>query len=211
VPEDKVSGETMANRDKFYADSRRPAKRINKSGQFRVIGGQWKGRKLKFFEVEGLRPSLDRVRETLFNWLQSDVRGVRCLDLFAGSGAIGIEALSRGASHVDFVELNKKASRQLETNLGLLEADDGDVWHQDANQFLANQHQSYDIIFLDPPFHKGLAQEIIDKLAQTNLLGADTLIYLEIEQDLEIDIPNDWELIKDKRAGQLQYRLYQTK
>ena len=200
----------MANRDKYFSDNRRMAKRPNKSGQFRVIGGQWKGRKLKFFEVEGLRPSLDRVRETVFNWLHGEVRGARCLDLFAGSGAIGIEALSRGAAHVDFVELNKKASRQLETNLGLLEADDGDVWHQDANLFLANQHQPYDIIFLDPPFHKGLAQEIVSKLAQTNFIQQDTLIYLEIEQDLELKLPDSWELLKDKKAGQLQYRLYRA-
>jgi len=201
----------MANRDKFFADNRRSAKRVNKSGQFRIIGGQWKGRKLKFLEVEGLRPSLDRVRETLFNWLQSNIRGARCLDLFAGSGAIGIEALSRGASHVDFVELNKKASRQLEANLGLLEASDGDVWHQDASQFLLNQHEPYDIIFLDPPFHKGLAQEIVSKLALTNLLRSDTLIYLEIEQNLDIELPESWELLKDKKAGQLQYRLYRVR
>ena len=88
----------MANREKFFEQNRRSNKSNNKSGQFRIIGGQWKGRKLKFFEVEGLRPSLDRIRETLFNWLQTDIRGARCLDLFAGSGAIGIEALSRGAA-----------------------------------------------------------------------------------------------------------------
>ncbi|WP_068994014.1 16S rRNA (guanine(966)-N(2))-methyltransferase RsmD [Kangiella sediminilitoris] len=200
----------MANREKIFADNRRSIKRVNKSGQFRIIGGQWKGRKLKFIEVEGLRPSLDRIRETLFNWIQREVRGARCLDLFAGSGAIGIEALSRGAAHVDFVELNKKASRQLETNLGLLEADDGNVWHQDAKQFLTSTHQPYDIVFLDPPFNKGMAQEIIDKLVLTNLLGVDSLIYIEIEQGLEITIPESWEELKAKKAGQLQYKLYRV-
>ena len=199
----------MANREKYLDSARRTTKKPNKSGQFRVIGGQWKGRKLKFIEVEGLRPSLDRVRETLFNWLQSDIHGARCLDLFAGSGAIGIEALSRGASHLDFVELNKKAVRQLETNLGLLDADDGNVIHQDAKQFLDKIDQAYDIIFIDPPFHKGIAQEILSKLAQTNLLKEGALIYLEMEQNLEVDIPQSWELLKDKKAGQLQYRLYQ--
>lgn len=198
----------MANRDKFFSDERRSTKKPNKSGQFRIIGGQWKGRKLKFIEVEGLRPSLDRIRETLFNWLQSEVRGARCLDLFAGSGAIGIEALSRGATHVDFVELNKKAVRQLETNLGVLEADDGDVIHQDAKQFIDKDAQPYDIIFLDPPFHRGMAQEVLGKLAHTNLIGSGTLVYLEIEQGLELDIPEGWQLLKDKKAGQLQYRLY---
>ncbi|RDX36968.1 16S rRNA (guanine(966)-N(2))-methyltransferase RsmD [Kangiella sp. HD9-110m-PIT-SAG07] len=198
----------MANRDKFFYETRRSTNKPNKSGQFRVIGGQWKGRKLKFFEVEGLRPSLDRVRETLFNWLQTDVRGARCLDLFAGSGAIGLEALSRGAASVDFVELNKKAARQLEANLGLLDADDGNVIHQDAKQFLDKEHQAYDIIFIDPPFHKGLAQEILGKLAQTNLVLENSKVYLEMEQGLEVEIPENWELLKDKKAGQLQYRLY---
>jgi len=199
----------MANREKYLDSARRTIKKPNKNGQFRVIGGQWKGRKLKFIEVEGLRPSLDRVRETLFNWLQSNIHGARCLDLFAGSGAIGIEALSRGASHLDFVELNKKAVRQLETNLGLLDADDGNVIHQDAKQFLDKIDQAYDIIFIDPPFHKGIAQEILSKLAQTNLLKEGALIYLEMEQNLEVDISQSWELLKDKKAGQLQYRLYQ--
>ena len=198
----------MANREKYLDSARRTTKKPNKSGQFRVIGGQWKGRKLKFFEVEGLRPSLDRVRETLFNWLQSDIHGSRCLDLFAGSGAVGIEALSRGAASVDFVELNKKAARQLESNLGLLGAEMGSLMHQDAKQFLLQEHQPYDIVFLDPPFHKGLAQEVLSKLAQTNLLAEGALIYLEMEQNLEVEIPQSWELLKDKKAGQLQYRLY---
>ncbi|PXF64372.1 16S rRNA (guanine(966)-N(2))-methyltransferase RsmD [Kangiella spongicola] len=200
----------MANREKFFEQNRRSNKSNNKSGQFRIIGGLWKGRKLKFFEVEGLRPSLDRIRETLFNWLQTDIRGARCLDLFAGSGAIGIEALSRGAASVDFVELNKKAARQLESNIGLLQADDGNLHHQDAKQFLSQEHQPYDVVFLDPPFHKGLAQEIVGQLAQTNLLAEGALVYLEIEQNLEIDIPDNWELLKDKKAGQLQYRLYRV-
>lgn len=200
----------MANRDKFFEHNRRSSKSNNKSGQFRIIGGQWKGRKLKFFEVEGLRPSLDRIRETLFNWLQSEIRGARCLDLFAGSGAIGIEALSRGAASVDFVELNKKAARQLEFNIGLLQAEEGNLHHQDAKQFLSQAHQPYDIIFLDPPFHKGLAQEIIGQLAQTKLLLNGALVYLEIEQNLEVEIPHNWELLKDKKAGQLQYRLYRV-
>lgn len=200
----------MANREKFFEQNRRSNKSNNKSGQFRIIGGQWKGRKLKFFEVEGLRPSLDRIRETLFNWLQTDIRGARCLDLFAGSGAIGIEALSRGAASVDFVELNKKAARQLESNIGLLQAEEGNLHHQDAKQFLSQEHQPYDVVFLDPPFHKGLAQEIVGQLAQTNLLAEGALVYLEIEQNLEIDIPDNWELLKDKKAGQLQYRLYRV-
>lgn len=199
----------MANRDKFYTEKKRPQQQ-SKAGQFRVIGGQWKGRKLRFYEVEGLRPSLDRIRETLFNWLQSDIRGARCLDLFAGSGAIGIEALSRGAEWVEFVELNKKAVRQLETNLGLLEADNTHIVHLDAKKYLEADNEPFNIVFLDPPFHKGFAEETMKKLALTNLVNKDTLVYLEIEQGLEVMTPDGWELLKDKKAGQLQYRLYQV-
>lgn len=200
----------MANREKFYSAKSPQPNNKGKAGQFRVIGGQWKGRKLRFMEVEGLRPSLDRVRETLFNWLQSEIRGARCLDLFAGSGSIGIEALSRGASHVDFVELNKKVVRQLETNLGLLDADNADVVHIAAEQYLERAKAQYDIVFIDPPFHKGMAQDIILKLERSSLLKPESLVYLEFEQGLELAVAEGWELLKDKKAGQLQYQLYRN-
>lgn len=200
----------MANRDKFYNENRRSKKQTSRAGQFRIIGGQWKGRKLKFFEVEGLRPSLDRVRETLFNWLQGEIHGARCLDLFAGSGALGIEALSRGAAFVQFVELNKKASRQLETNLGLLDADNDRLFHGDAFEFIAANQDGFDLVLLDPPFHKGIAQSAVDALTEAEWLEPGTLIYIEVEQGVELQTPAHWQLLKDKKTGQLLYKLYRV-
>ncbi|NVK22263.1 MAG: 16S rRNA (guanine(966)-N(2))-methyltransferase RsmD [Kangiellaceae bacterium] len=204
----------MANRNKLNsgksASSKSAVKSHGKSGIFRVIGGQWKGRKLRFIEVEGLRPSLDRVRETLFNWLQWDIRGAKCLDLFAGSGALGIEALSRGAGEVQFIELNKKAANQLRSNLEQLQTDDARLFNGDALKFVETNQQAYDIIFIDPPFHKGIAQNVIDQLAQSATIQSETLIYIEVEQGLELDIPEHWQLLKDKKAGQLLYKLFQV-
>ncbi len=199
----------MANRQKIKQSSSRKPNR-GKKGGFRVIGGQWKGRKLSFIEVEGLRPSLDRVRETLFNWLQADVHGAKVLDLFAGSGALGIEALSRGAKWVQFVELNSKAAGQLANNLDLLGTEQSSLITGDALKYIETNQEPFDIVFLDPPFHKGIAQEVIDLLSEAKWLKEDTLIYLETEQDLELEIPDHWELLKDKKAGQLLYKLYQV-
>lgn len=199
----------MANRQNFNKSSNRKPSRAKK-GMFRVIGGQWKGRKLSFIEVEGLRPSLDRVRETLFNWLQADIHGAKVLDLFAGSGALGIEALSRGADWTYFVELNSKAAGQLANNLDLLGADKASLMTGDALKFIeANQHD-FDMIFLDPPFHKGIAQKVLNSLSAAKWLKPETLIYLETEQGIELDIPESWELLKDKKAGQLLYKLFQV-
>lgn len=199
----------MANRDKFQEQNHNSGKK-SKAGQFRIIGGQWKGRKLRFIEVEGLRPSLDRVRETLFNWLQWDIRGVHCLDLFAGSGALGIEALSRGAASVQFVELHKKAADQLRKNLDLLNTDNGSLHSGDALEFIKSQPQAFDIVFIDPPFHKGIAQQAIDLIENSQITKSETLIYIEVEQNLELVIPENWQLLKDKKAGQLLYKLYQV-
>jgi 16S rRNA (guanine966-N2)-methyltransferase len=200
----------MANRNKIAQQSKRTSSspHAKKTGQFRIIGGKWKGRKLRFIEVEGLRPSLDRIRETLFNWLQNEIHGARCLDLFAGSGAIGIEALSRGAAKTSFVELNRKAFHQLEENLGLLNADNAHVVHGDAFEFITSNQQPFDIIFLDPPFHKGITQKVIEQLAEAEWLKPETLIYIEVEQGLELNIPENWSELKDKKAGQLQYKLF---
>lgn len=199
----------MANRQKLNRPTSKKPKRGTK-GVFRVIGGQWKGRKLNFIEVEGLRPSLDRVRETLFNWLQADIHGAKALDLFAGSGALGIEALSRGADWVQFVELNSKAAGQLANNLELLGTEQASLVTGDALKFIETNQNEFDMVFLDPPFHKGIAQKVIDLLAEAKWLKSDTLVYLEIEQGLEVAIPPHWELLKDKKAGQLLYKLFQV-
>ncbi|WP_251358662.1 16S rRNA (guanine(966)-N(2))-methyltransferase RsmD [Kangiella sp. TOML190] len=199
----------MANRQKLH-QNRTKSCTSSKKGVFRVIGGQHKGRKLNFIEVEGLRPSLDRVRETLFNWLQAQIHGAKVLDLFAGSGALGIEALSRNADWVQFVELNTKAAGQLANNLELLKSKNSQLVTGDALKFIETNQTSFDIIFLDPPFHQGIAQQVIDLLAEATWLKAETLVYLETEQDLALEIPEHWNLLKNKKAGQLLYKLYQV-
>ncbi len=180
-----------------------------KSGLFRIIGGQWRGRRLHFTEVQGLRPTMDRVRETLFNWLAADIHGARCLDLFAGSGAVGIEALSRGAAKVDFVEKHRTAADRLQQNLDLVGTGNGQVHQQDARTFVAKPQPPYDIVFLDPPFFKGFLKDICADLEAGGLVGPDTLIYIEAEKQLtDLELPTHWQNLKDKQAGGLSYGLW---
>ncbi|WP_444899485.1 16S rRNA (guanine(966)-N(2))-methyltransferase RsmD [Microbulbifer sp. VAAC004] len=176
--------------------------------QLRIIGGQWRGRKLQFAPVEGLRPTGDRLRETLFNWLQFHLPGAQCLDLFAGSGALGLESLSRGAASVDFVELNPQAARTLNQQLQLLEATDGEVHNCRAADFLVGGGKPYDIVFIDPPFADDLWQESLGAL--TGRLSEGALIYIETPRDIVISAANDWSLIKEKRAGQVCMRLFRN-
>ncbi|WP_299585198.1 16S rRNA (guanine(966)-N(2))-methyltransferase RsmD [uncultured Microbulbifer sp.] len=174
--------------------------------QLRIIGGQWRGRKLQFAQVEGLRPTGDRLRETLFNWLQFYLPGAHCLDLFAGSGALGLEALSRGAASVDFIELNPQAARTLKQQLQLLEATDGQVHNCRATDFLSDAGKPYDIVFVDPPFADDLWQESLSALAGQLSQGA--LIYIETPRNTLLSTPPSWSPIKEKRAGQVCMRLY---
>ncbi len=172
----------------------------------RIIGGKWRSRKLHFVDVPGLRPTPDRIRETLFNWLQSSLYNANCLDLFAGSGAIGLEALSRGAKSVDFVEKNTAASRQLSENLTLLQTD-SNVFKMDALIFLREHvaEHPYDIIFLDPPYRQGLLNKSLDLLISKALIAENTLIYLEHEAEESFDFtPFNLEVIKQASAGQVQ-------
>lgn len=192
----------------------RPKRSTNKpDGQLRIVGGCWRGRKLSFPAIEGLRPTPDRVRETLFNWLTPDIAGARCLDLFAGSGALGLEALSRGASWVDLVDAAAQACSQLRDNLRLLQADNGAVWLETAQSRLAKfnpgQDQSYDIVFLDPPFHQGLLAASIDTLESDQLLSPQASIYIETSSDeMPPPVPANWHLHREKLAGQVCYRLF---
>ncbi|MDH5301574.1 MAG: 16S rRNA (guanine(966)-N(2))-methyltransferase RsmD [Gammaproteobacteria bacterium] len=187
------------------------SKKPRVSNQLRIIAGQWRGRKLNFPDGEGLRPTIDRVRETLFNWLRGDVAGARCLDLFSGSGALGLEALSHGAAQCTFVEKNSVAVASLKANLALLKCDVGSVVAQDAFEFLARQSRPFDLIFLDPPFGQSLLQRSIDEIAQRQLLSPTGLIYLESELDLTaLTLPVNWELVRHKKAGQSHYGLLST-
>jgi len=179
-------------------------------GQIRIISGQYRGRKLPVLMAEGLRPTTDRVKETVFNWLMPYIQDAICLDCFAGSGGLGFEAISRGASSVTLVELNKSAAQQLKDNKALLKADNILVVQQNALDFLHSNQQDYSLVFIDPPFRKGLAQKTAALLVEKGL-SEDALIYVEMEADHnEQTMPSHWQLLKEKIAGQLVYRLYQN-
>jgi 16S rRNA (guanine966-N2)-methyltransferase len=175
--------------------------------QLRVIGGCWRGRKLAFAPLPGLRPTPDRVRETLFNWLAPVIHGARCLDLFAGSGALGLEAASRGAQECVLVERDAEAVRVLGEQVSRLGAVQVQVVGADAVHWLYGVARPFDIVFLDPPFRAGPLQECIDLLETRGWLAPVAWIYLETGHDTQPELPASWELYRDRRAGQVRYRL----
>lgn len=180
------------------------------NNQLRIIAGLWRGRKLNFPEVDGLRPTGDRIRETLFNWLAPEIQGARCLDLFAGSGALGIEALSRGAALSLMVERDTKAAAQLKLNLELLHAGNGRIIDENAVTLLqkGNADEPYHIVFIDPPFQLKLWQAVIEALEVGNWLADNATIYIESGRDDEYQPPINWQLHRDKHAGAVSYRLF---
>jgi len=185
--------------------------KLNKSTRqsVRIVGGQWRGRRLSFPAVEGLRPTSDRIRETLFNWLQPHLPGSVCLDLFSGSGALGFEAASRGAEKVDMIELDLQAYKQLQANKTMLAAEQCALFRQPAQQFLNQSAGTYDIVFLDPPFEADIWSEMADLLMQRNLLQKGSLVYLESNKHQKVNqLPDNWLLIKDKQAGDVRYCLF---
>lgn len=178
--------------------------------RLRIIGGRWRGVRVTFPSLPTLRPSPDRVRETLFNWLQPVIVQARCLDLFAGSGALGIEALSRGASHVDFVDSEAQVGRHLQETLRQLDATNAFVHVADALRYLDKPPpaQPYDIVFLDPPYASNLLPAICSKLALRGWLAREALIYLECPADRPLaELPGAWQVHRSKRAGQVGYHL----
>lgn len=186
----------------------------HKNGEVRIISGLWRGRKLPVLSSDGLRPTGDRVKETLFNWLMPYIMESRCLDCFAGSGSLGMEALSRQAAKVTFLEQNKTVADQLRKNLQLLKCptEKAQVFQQNSLQYL-NQTQNaphFDVVFLDPPFHFNLAEQTIQLLDQHQWLAPNALIYVETEKNAPLTVPNHWVLLKDKQTGQVSYRLYQS-
>ena len=186
-------------------------KQEQKAGEVRIIAGQWRGRKLPVLSSQGLRPTGDRVKETLFNWLAPYIVDANCLDCFAGSGSLGFEALSRYAKSVTFIELERKVSQQIKQNLIKLNCSNANIINKNSLQFLAQNTENmlFDIAFIDPPFHFGLAQETIDLLDKNNYLANDALIYVEVEKGKEINPPLSWQLLKEKNTHQVSYRLYQ--
>lgn len=175
--------------------------------EVRIIGGKWKGRKLRFPAVNDIRPTLGRARESLFNWLVADVPGARCLDLFAGSGALGFEALSRGAAHVTFVESNRKVASALRSNIDLLEAGNASVRTMSAKRFLLGAQSAWDIIFLDPPFGSGEFRQAATLIAQRDLLQPKGFVYFELPRKQPLGKLERWELARDSHAGDTQFGL----
>ncbi|MFP1982101.1 16S rRNA (guanine(966)-N(2))-methyltransferase [Lonsdalea quercina] len=178
-------------------------------GQIRIIGGQWRGRKLPVPHSPGLRPTTDRVRETLFNWLAPVIQQARCLDCFAGSGALALEALSRYAAHATLLEAERGIARQLSQNLSLLRAENASVIHTDALQWLAQPGEAFDVVFLDPPFRQGLLDNTVNLLETQGWLADEAWIYIETEaENRTLNLPANWQLHREKVAGQVAYRLY---
>ena len=183
----------------------RPARH---NGQLRIIGGDWRGRKLSFPAVTDLRPTPDRVRETLFNWLQMEIHAARCLDLFAGSGALGLEALSRGAGEVLFVEKNAVAARAIESHLQRLDCARGRVIRAEAEAFLRQPGEPFDLVFLDPPYRSDLLARCCRQLEEGGWLAPEARIYIEASSQAQtLPLPPQWQISRSKKAGDVGYHL----
>ncbi len=179
-----------------------------KPNELRIIGGQWRGRRIRFPRRPGIRPSPDRVRETLFNWLTPVVAGSRCLDLFAGSGALGLEALSRGASRATFVESDRLTAERLRETISTLAPERAVVLQADALRWLEGPPQRFDLVFLDPPFASGLLAEALRRLDSGGWLSPAAYVYLEAPaKDGPPSLPAGWTLHRSGKAGAVGYHL----
>ncbi len=176
---------------------------VKKQNTVRINAGQWRSRVLKFPDSEGLRPTPDRVRQTVFNWLGQDLTSQVCLDLFAGTGAMGFEALSRNAKQLVMVEYSKAVAKSLSQNQALLKAENCQVLNMDAMQFLASNQQSFDVIFCDPPYQKRWLDKVLPALGQH--LAEDGVVYVEAEYT--VDSNEQWEVFKQGKAGNVFYHL----
>lgn len=168
----------------------------------------WRGRRLPVAEQPGLRPTPDRVRETLFNWLSGSIGGARCLDLFAGTGALGFEALSRGARGAVMVEQNRQLTRHLEATREDLNAEGAEIIHADALTWLAHGHEPFDIVFLDPPFRQGYVKKACALLTNRGHFAPAAYVYTETEPEAPPRVPG-LTALKQARTGKVEYRLYQ--
>jgi 16S rRNA (guanine966-N2)-methyltransferase len=184
----------------------------SRPGRLRIVAGKWRSRLLDIADVPGLRPTSERIRETLFNWLAPHIHGARCLDLCAGTGALGLEALSRGAHEVVFVEKSPLAVKTLRANAALLEADRADVRQLDAMEFLRSGDDSaFDIVFLDPPFAADMLGDLCRLLDKASLVRSGSLVYLEDDRArAPVELPEGWSLLRSKAAGNVRYSLAQV-
>ena len=190
-------------------DSGKPAAGKSDIGMVRIIAGQYRSRRLPVVSVDGLRPTGDRVRETLFNWLQNDVSGARCLDAYAGTGALGFEAASRFAKSVTLVELNRTAAQALIQSQELLGAESVEVVNQSFDDYAASGPEPFDIVFIDPPFvgtHYGAVLQSVQ-----SIVAPGGLVYVESPKtlrDADAIIPAHWHLRRDKQFGDVRARLF---
>ncbi len=188
--------------------ARKAKRRSDHRGSFRVIAGRWRGRRLNFLNDGTVRPTPDRIRETVFNWLADDIDELRCIDLFAGSGALGIEALSRGAGSVTFVDSQARVLANIRSNLTLLGSpaqESGNCYQAAAEDFLARESATYDIAFVDPPYGQAMVEPLLVALAPR--LAVANRVYVECESSLRLSLPAGWQQLKAKRAGQVGYYL----
>ncbi|AGH80500.1 putative methyltransferase [Psychromonas sp. CNPT3] len=181
-----------------------------KGGFIRLISGKWRGKKLAVLNIEGLRPTTDRTKETLFNWLMHDIHNANCLDCFSGSGSLAFEALSRSAQSVTLLERDKLVCQQLKQNLQNLKVENALVIETDSISYLQQiAKKSFNIIFIDPPFNQSLLQPCCDALEKNNYLAEGALIYVEMEKRIShFSAPETWTLLKEKGTGQVIYQLY---
>jgi 16S rRNA (guanine966-N2)-methyltransferase len=181
-------------------------------GRLRIVAGKWRSRLLDIADVPGLRPTSERVRETLFNWLAPSIQGARCLDLFAGTGALGFEALSRGATSVVFVENSRRAAIAIEKSSQILDASGAIIHRGDADDYVRNaQPASFDIIFLDPPFADDRLEALCGQIDEQGILAPGGRIYLEQDRAKpETPLPDRWRVLKDKTAGNVRYMLVEV-
>lgn len=172
----------------------------------RINAGVWRSRLLKFPTALGLRPTPDRVRQTVFNWLGQDLTGKHCLDLFAGTGVLGFEALSRNATSALMIEKNSLVCKSLKENKALLEANTAHILQADALQFLSTNTQLFDVVFCDPPYEQQLLKQVLPILAKH--LNSNAFVYVEAEYALASD--TDWLVIKNGKAGNVYYHLLKS-
>ncbi|WP_338512530.1 16S rRNA (guanine(966)-N(2))-methyltransferase [Erwinia aphidicola] len=183
--------------------------RSGAAGQIRIIGGLWRGRKLPVPDSEGLRPTTDRVRETLFNWLAADIQQAKCLDCFAGSGALGLEALVASCRQRHPAGAGAHGGAAAGKNLATLGAKNARVVNTNTLQFLAQKGEPHQLVFIDPPFRKGLLEQTSTLLESNGWLSDDALVYVESEVEHGLPpVPVNWQLHREKIAGQVAYRLY---
>ena len=181
-----------------------------KKGEIRIIGGKWKGKKIYFDLNDDLRPTPDRAKETLFNWLGQDLKKMYCLDLFSGTGALGFEAFSRGAEKVTFVEKNKEYLQKIKkVYLEMSEKADCDFFCAECLEWIQNNNSrtKYDLIFIDPPFNKNLIHDLLAAILEKELLSKNGQIYFEFEKKLDLEIPESLNLKKKKSLGKKSYVL----